>query len=299
MPPNNPNVHTSLKPRAPLPSTLASNHKSSFCPADPFHKSQIAWLALIWKTKTTAKRRRGRDKKLHSQRDSARLPRSAKRRNANTLKCANVCLVLHSHQETHRPLAHHPLEETELRAEETEVEEAATVPRETVSPILLPTSHPRGPSISQTNFSIPHTNRDRQASLAQGLLLSETNSLSVSLEVLKDVVVSVSLLVARSQALELALASVRDMSRTITPKALLQLWTEPRRDPAGIAARLTSLSSVLSLSRMTGLEPTVLTFFKGNVCCDFMTGNMRDDKASSRTRELIFQKTASSYRLTQ
>lgn len=230
MPPNNPNVPTSLKPRAPLLSTPTSNLKSSFCPADPFHKSQIAWLASIWKTKTTVKRRRERDKKLRLLKDNARLPRSVKRRNANTLKCANVCLVLHNHQETHRPLAHHPLEETELRAEVTEVEEVVPVLRETANPTLLPTSPLRGPSISQTNFSIPPTNRDRQASLAQGLLLPETNSLSVSLEVLKDVVALVSLLVARSQALELALASLRDMPRTIISKALLQLQTEPGRD---------------------------------------------------------------------
>ena len=223
MPPNNPNVPTSSKPRAPLLSTPTSNPKSSFCPADPFHRSQIAWLALIWKTKTTAKRRRERDRRPRSPKDNARLLRSAERKNANTPKCANVCLVLHSHQETHRPLAHRPLEETELRAEVIEVEEAATVPRETANPTLLPTSPLRAPSTSQTNFSIPPTNSDRQASLAQGLLLPETKSLSVSLEVLKDVVVLVSLLTAPGQVLELALASPRDMSRTIIPKALLQL----------------------------------------------------------------------------
>lgn len=223
MPPNNQNAPTSLKQRALLLQTLTSNLKSSFYPADPLHKSQIAWLALTWKTKTTVRRRKGRDKRPRSQKDNAKPPKNAKRRNASTPKYANVCLAPHSHLETLQPLAHLPLalEGTGLRAEGTEAEEAATIRQETASPILLPTSHPREPFTSQTSSSIPAMNKDRRTYPAQDLLLPETNSLSVNLEVPKDVVDSVLLLAAPDQDHELALASLCDTSKITTVMALL------------------------------------------------------------------------------
>lgn len=121
-------------------------------------------------------------------------------------KYVNACLVLRSHPETLRPLARPPLEETELRAEATEVEVAATLLQETARPILLPTSHLRGPFTNQPNCSIPAMNKDRRALSAQDPLLPETNSLSANPEALKGVVDSASLLAVPDQVHELALA---------------------------------------------------------------------------------------------
>lgn len=244
MPLSSLNVPISSKQRALLPPTPTSSLKSSFCPADPPHKSQTAWLALIWKTKMIVKRKRERDKRPRLPKDNARLPRSAKRKNANTLKYANACLALLSHLETHQPLVPLPLalEGTGLRAEEIEAEEAVTVPRETASPTLLPTSHLRVPSTSQTNSSILAMNRDRRALQAQDLPLPETSSLSANPEVLKDVVASDSLLAAPDRVHELALPSLCDMSRITVVMELL-------RPPNRVAARLNlsrSLENIIS-----------------------------------------------------
>jgi len=124
------------------------------------------------------------------------------------LKYVNACLALRSHPETLRPLARLPLEETELRAEATEVEVAVTLPREIASPTLLPTSHLRGPYTNQLNSSIPAMNNDRRALPARDPLFPETHSLSANPEVPKGVVDSALLLAAPDQAHELALASL-------------------------------------------------------------------------------------------
>lgn len=149
-----------------------------------------------------ARKRRERDKRLRLPRDSAKLLRSARKRNVNTLKSANVYLAPQIHREIRQLLALLPLEGTGLRAGVIEVEEAATVPQETASPILPPTSHLPGLSINQTSFLIPPTSKSRVVLLAQDLLPLETSSLSVSLEVLKDVVASALLLVAANRVHE-------------------------------------------------------------------------------------------------
>jgi hypothetical protein len=149
------------------------------------------------------RKRRERDRRLHLLRDSAKLLKSARKRNVNMLKYANVCLAPQIHQEIHPPLALLPLEGTGRRAEATEAEEAATLLREIASPTPPPTSHLPGLSINPISFSIPPTNRSHGVLLAQDLLLPETSSLFVSLEVLKDVAASALLLVAPDRVHEL------------------------------------------------------------------------------------------------
>lgn len=149
-----------------------------------------------------AKKRRERGRKPHLLRDSAKLLKSAGRRNENTLKYANACSDPQIHQEIHPPLAHLQQEGTGLRAEVTEAEEVAAVLQETASPTLLPTSHQPGPSTNQTSSLIPPTIRNRGALPAQDLLLRETSSLCVSLEVLKDAAASALFLVAPDRAPE-------------------------------------------------------------------------------------------------
>ena len=195
-------------------------------------------------------------------------------------KYANACSALHNHPETHQPLAPRPLEETGLRAEATEAEGGATAPQERASRILLPTNRLRVPFTSQTNSSIPATNKGRRALLAQDLPLPGTSSLSANPEVLKDVVASASLLAAPDQAHELALTSLCDMSRTIIMIQLLR--------PSGqVAAALNLLGSLRKHRLMGHFIPTKhdwtqtsKTAFK-NAYYDFTISDVKGDFPSS------------------
>lgn len=153
----------------------------------------------------TARKKRGKDKKLRLPNDNGKLPKSAKKRNANMPKSANVCSALRIRQEIHRPRERLPREETETHAEETVEEETETaVLQGTVNPTLQPINLPRGLYINPTSYSIIPTSRSRGASLARDLLVRGTSNPSECPKVLTTLgeVASALLLEAARQVLE-------------------------------------------------------------------------------------------------
>lgn len=127
----------------------------------------------------TARKKRGKNKKLRLPNDNGKLPKSAKKRNANMPKSANVCSALRIRQEIHRPRERLPLEETETHAEAIVAEEIETAALlEIASQTRLLINPQRGLYINPTSSSIIPTSRSRGIQPVRDLLVRGTSNLS-------------------------------------------------------------------------------------------------------------------------